>query len=301
MKKPILILILTTALSAGGQNFPTDSAYWKVQIWSAECVDPYGTSGVCYEQQYFLRGDTSLGEVIHQKVYSSMRIRDPYQGTWTYDWLGYYGAVYSDNEADKVYWRTASASNDTLLYDFNLNVGDPLPASFVYDPQSSGTIYIDNIDTIEENGVNIVRYHMDNAGWGEEYLLHGLGSTLGLLEPIFPFFEIGSDMLCFKNYTDSIIFEPLEGNCDIFTGINDLPYAESIIGAYPNPANDNLYIDNATGSHVQLFSAAGLLISESEITSGHSELSLTGRLEGIYYLRFEKDRGIEVIKIVVNK
>jgi hypothetical protein len=143
---------------------------------------------------------------------------------------------------------------------------------------------------------------MDNAGWGGEYILHGIGSTTGFLEPIYPFFESENHLSCFQNYTDSISYPgPEYQDCDIFTSVKEYPENSGNITVYPNPAYEVLNIDNATNSHVQLFSITGLLISESEISSGHSELSLKGIPRGIYYLRFGKGRGIEVIKIVVNK
>lgn len=83
-------------------------------------------------------------------------------------------------------------------------------------------------------------------------------------------------------------------------GINDdfKQYKEFEI--YPNPAKEILHIDNASGSHVQLFSITGSLISESKIKTDHFELKLNGVPEGMYYLRFEKDLEIQTKKIIVQ-
>jgi hypothetical protein len=295
MKKPILILILLAAISASGQNFPTDSAYWKVQFVNIDCND----YNLCYEYQYFLKGDTLFGDKTYDKIYLTARFF--YNWTqWTFDDLGYQGAIYYDHPEEKVYWRPSGALQDTLLYDFNLSVGDTLPETFVYD-RDWMIIRIDLIDTIMNNNDSIVRYHMDNAGWGGEYILHGIGSTTGFLEPIYPFFESENHLSCFQNYTDSISYPgPDYQNCEIFTTVKDNPENPGHIRVYPNPAYEVLNIDNATDSHIQLFSVTGLLISESEITFGHSELSLKGIPEGMYYLRFGKDSEILVKKIVVS-
>jgi hypothetical protein len=293
MKIPVLILLLLTAISAFGQNFPSDSAIWQEWYYDIECLNlPY-----CYEYQYLLEGDTMYGNKTYNKIYKIIHYFNfPYYN------LGYQGAVYYDNAADKVYWRPKNTLQDTLLYDFNLSVGDTLPVSYVYDMNMYGVIRIDSIDTIMSNNHSIVRFHMDNAGWGGEYILHGIGSTTGFLEPIYPFFESENHLSCFQNYTDSISYPgPEYQDCDIFTSVKEYPENSGNITVYPNPAYEVLNIDNATNSHVQLFSITGLLISESEISSGHSELSLKGIPRGIYYLRFGKGRGIEVIKIVVNK
>jgi hypothetical protein len=293
MKKPVLILLLLAAISASGQNFPSDSAIWQEWYYDIECLNlPY-----CYEYQYLLEGDTMYGNKTYNKIYKIIHYFNfPYYN------LGYQGAVYYDNAADKVYWRPKNTLQDTLLYDFNLSVGDTLPVSYVYDMNMYGVIRIDSIDTIMSNNHSIVRFHMDNAGWGGEYILHGIGSTTGFLEPIYPFFESENHLSCFQNYTDSISYPgPEYQDCDIFTSVKEYPENSGNITVYPNPAYEVLNIDNATNSHVQLFSITGFLISESEISSGHSELSLKGIPRGIYYLRFRKGRGIEVIKIVVNK
>jgi hypothetical protein len=300
MKTLILLhlLIVITYFAAQGQVFPNDSAYWKVEVGSVECVDPYGVSDVCYEQQYFLSGDTTIGDQSYKKVYSSMRYRSNLN-TWTYYYNGYFGAIYSDNEANKVYWRPASSFQDTLLYDFNLSVGETLPESYVYDPEVAGIIQIDDIDTSTINGQSIVRYHMDNAGFGLEYILQGIGSTLGLLEPITPFFEHHFTLLCFQNYETSLTY-PENGDCDVFTDISSYSAEENNISIYPNPANGILNIDNASVSHIQIFSITGLLISESEIKTDHFELKLKGVPEGMYFLRFEKDLEIKALKIIVQ-
>lgn len=294
MKNKLLIgLVFGVYLSVSGQNFPTDSAYWKERYYDIECLNlPF-----CYEYQYFLQGDTLIGNNTYNKIYKTFR----YFNSTYYD-FGYQGAIYYDDEADKVYWRQAAASKDTLLYDFNLSVGDTLPETFLYSSDMGLIIRIDSIDTIVNNNKSIVRYHMDNAGWGGAYILHGIGSTLGLLEPIFPFFESENHLSCFQNYTDSISYPgPDYQNCEIFTTVKDYPYSHGEVIVYPNPANGILNIDHASGSHVQIFSITGLLISESEIKTDHFELKLKDVPEGMYFLRFEKDFEIQAKKIIVQR
>jgi hypothetical protein len=83
-------------------------------------------------------------------------------------------------------------------------------------------------------------------------------------------------------------------------GINDDFKQYKEFESYPNPAKDVLFIDNASGSHFQLFSINGLLILESEISTEHFELKLKDVPEGMYFLRFEKDLEINAKKIIVQ-
>jgi hypothetical protein len=291
MKKSILSFLLLVAMSATGQNFPTDSALWKEWYYDIECLNlPF-----CYERQYLLAGDTIIGNKTYNKIFLSIQyFNNPY-----YD-VGYQGAVYYDNAADKVYWRPANTSQDTLLYDFNLSVGDTLPETYIYQIGWGNIIRIDSIDTVMTSGHTITRYHMDNAGWGSEYILHGIGSTIGFLETIYPFFESENHLGCFRNYIDSIYYPDSSLTCDVFTDIHESFATNCSIGIYPNPVKDILNIDNASGFHAQLFSITGLLISETEIKNEHFELKLKDVPEGMYFLRFEKDLEIKAKKIIVQ-
>jgi len=132
MKKLLLISITMLALTVSyGQTsvyhpFPDTNAIWNVTYG--------GYQAECAKYSYYLTTDTVVNSYTYKKIYQqkSNYPNDP----WTSgcDWccpspaiIYYAGALREDIVAKKVFYLPVSASSDTLLYDFNLAVGDPVP------------------------------------------------------------------------------------------------------------------------------------------------------------------------------
>jgi hypothetical protein len=299
------IFIVYSVFAGYGQSFPTDSAYWKTEYGSVTCVDLHGVSDICWEKQYFLQDDTIIGGQLYNKIICSGRTRDPITNTWTYFYEGYKGAIRSEEASKKVFYKPSSSA-EQLLYDFDLHVGDQLPASYVYDPYFAGIIIVDQIDTVHIDDKDIVRYHMDNAGFGGEYILEGIGSTLGLLEPITPWFEQHFGLLCFKNYETSLVY-PDPGYCNIITDAECLSAkSRPPFTVLPNPVSDQLviqvqdmYEDKYT---IQIADMLGKILDECVMQENPFRLNFTSYDPGIYsiYLFGEK-RIIGTKKIIKHR
>lgn len=109
-----------------------------------------------------------------------------------------------------------------------------------------------------------------------------------------------------NDFTDPKIYNIVAGDgsvkdylviAHLVTGISESETDDILV--YPNPASDRLIIRNAENTRLKFCSATGKLISESKVGSSSSELSLTDVPEGIYFLKFEKQSGISVMKIMV--
>jgi len=295
MKKLLLISFSLSVMFTNAQTFiyhpfPDSNANWNFTF------NQYCSMGDGFEYySYCIAGDTLIDNQIYQKLVSPF-IDLYYIGSCTQQHFpGYKGAFRQDIPNKKVYFIAPSGSTEFLLYDFNMEVGDTVQG---YTAAYSGDTVI-SIDSVLVG--NNYRKRWFTNFWYDIYYIEGIGSTYGLLEGSpggimdAPYYTLD----CMAENEQTIYPDP-GINCQIITSIkpNDVP--EELLIVYPNPVQDVLHIDNGPDSYIQLFSVAGLLISESEITSGHSDLSLKGIPPGIYYLRFEKDSEILVKKVVVS-
>lgn len=91
--------------------------------------------------------------------------------------------------------------------------------------------------------------------------------------------------------------------------IDDNPFLTSLKGienastlkVYPNPATNNIYIENASNSTVQLYNVLGQQVLEQNITNNHQIISLSSCKRGIYLMKIAGKNGdINTRKIVIQ-
>lgn len=218
--------------------------------------------------------------------------------------MGYYGCYRNDVANKKVFYIEKDSTNEVLLYDFNLSLDDTLPESYVYHPSENTIISVDQIDSILVNNTYLKRYHLDNAGFGEEYLIEGIGSTLGLLSQITPFFEQDYSLLCFINEAEELYYEDEDwGNCDLITGIDDTRSTTKMIVLYPNPASAQITIEfpqtyTTKNTSLTIFNINGQALLSRQITESQTVVDVSGLSQGVYFVRVSNDRTVQVGKFV---
>lgn len=293
------VLVLLTIGEINGQTyqiFPTVDGYWKVQYGNVICVDIHGISSVCSEYQYIVTGDTIISNETFRKISISGQDRNSIDETWTFWNSGYHGCYRNDIVNKRVYYIPKDSIIEILLYDFNLNVNDTLPETFVYNQSGYTTITIDQIDSILINNTYLKRYHLDNAGFGGQYLIEGIGSTLGLLSPITPFFEHHYILLCFKNDYDNLCYQDYnDPDCDLITEVQEENLNHTNIEIFPNPATNYLRIENPQNRDLsfEIFNTKGQIIKtiwkmENSYSINISELNV-----GLYFIRISEN-GIRI-------
>ena len=67
---------------------------------------------------------------------------------------------------------------------------------------------------------------------------------------------------------------------------------------YPNPSTGEVFVELAENARMEIFTLAGKLIHRAELFAGKTELSLNQ--PGLYFIRLENARGVQVHKIVVR-
>ncbi len=244
--------------------FPDSNAVWTNDRIDVTCGDPLY---ICYFAQFTLTGDTIIGTYSYNKVYSGGSNSN-----------NYFGAIRNDIPEKKVYFIKAYTDTDTLLYDFNIDVGDTVPASYVnlYEYPAPWTVI--SIDSISANGQYRRRYNISNTGW-ETSLIEGIGSIGGLFEQYF--YPEGSSMLLCFFQNDSIVYP--EGNINIAMchlvhetpHCSDTTYLPTITASGPLTIcqGDTILLEAESGYDAYLWSTGDTTQSISVSDSGDYSVS----------------------------
>ena len=79
------------------------------------------------------------------------------------------------------------------------------------------------------------------------------------------------------------------------------PVLDSLISIYPNPVKDMITIaikDNSTIKTIELYDIQGRLLQTQLVNDVHSELNVSSRAKGMYFIKINTDKGSKVEKLV---
>jgi hypothetical protein len=267
MKTLLLLIAFATFTSNSiAQNsntyipFPDSIANWISSNGGLDFCNCSGCACLYNEsEQYSMFGDTTFGQYGYKKLYRSF-VRDGYTsgncgsscngGTYTNEGAPqYFGAIRQDTTLRTVYITTVNTTQEELLYDFNLHLGDTLANSYI---TFSGDNYVCKIDSILLSGIYHKRFWLCPLGFvlnspadsGYAALIEGVGSTLGFLSPLFTSFENYSTLDCFSRNNNSIY--PNNVTCIPLTvGIKPQSIKTNSITLAPNPTNKEVTLTTA--------------------------------------------------------
>jgi len=291
MKKylPILFVIAIATLSGvEGQAqtnvyhpFPEDSAIWVVN-WYAQ--PPY-CNGYCNTDIYRMYGDTVINSVSYNKLFAVSFV---YQGPYTnpppnYFSGTYIGAIRQDSINKKVYYRKYLMTSDTLLYDFDLAIGDTLPATYINNSLFKPTI-VSGIDSmLVDNKYHKLFTFYNTAPYqaGHAYLLEGVGAGGGLFD-LLDFFEGGPILECFSATNTQ--------SCEYYlVDINETTN-ETLFKISPNPFTTSTTIE-VKGNKVigeiscEMYDVYGRQVRNFRPQTSTFKLERSGLPSGLYFIR----------------
>jgi hypothetical protein len=304
-----LLLTLTVALGltvAYGQStnyhpFPDTNAHWcETAWWTVWTPSPCVVTDVyCL----FINGDTVIGTNTYHKIYQSGYIGAtcPPPGYNYYN--DYKGALRQDSLLKKVFFVPVTNSNESLLYDFNLNVGDTLASSY-NGGNSNKVIGIDSVLVGSNYHKRFLLTPLNPISSPDTNyaIIECVGSTYGLYNMIVPPFESGSQLNCFAHNGQ---FYPTTSNCPFTVGVTEKDNDKFEIKIFPNPFSsltvlqtDNLF-KNATLTVCNLF---GQTVKQIKNISGQTIIFQRDNLSsGLYFIRLTQDNKIlSVGKLVIT-
>lgn len=279
---PFLISLIgfsSAKVNAQTYYFMNDSASWKVDFYgyTIECF------GHCYEWEYFISGDT----IINSNSFKKIRMN--YHSIWNQQYSSKnVGAIREDVANKKVYFR--SFYNDTtqyLLYDFDLNVGDTFPSTYLY--EEGPFPVVDSIDYIQIANESHKRCWFTSESIQPVYLLEGVGSVYGLLENLYGNFEGANELTCFE-VGDVLLFSAFDTSS---TGCHvEIPLSTQNTN---NPAsiqiNNNLNeglltITNLRGDKISIsiFDELGRQCFFQSVSEDKFQLRTSSLAAGIYFI-----------------
>lgn len=296
MKKLLLHLFAVFSFAgASAQNeYLQNNPQWTVLIQRSQfypCIENDTTN-------YYINGDTIINALTYKKLFAKGHIDDtwwsPNPNTSCYANYTYTDLVprgFLRSSGAQMYYMMYGDTSEQLLYDYNLTVGSQLPQTSVY--ASTGT-YVTSIDSIYTPYGYRKRFYID--GNSSEYILEGIGSRYGLVEPFGPMMDATHTLLCF-GFNDTAWFPTQGPECAVITSNAELQ-ASVQLRVVPNPASDHITV-NLTGTalnSVALYNVHGQIVKQQST----AEVYVGDLSPGIYFVRVESDAGSFTSELVIE-
>lgn len=250
----------------------------------------------CQSSTYYFSGDTLIGSFLYKKLYKSEvnYFINLMVGACDRDSIcsirsTFVGGLRDDTANRKVYIYDPQIQADTLLYDFDLALGDTLaPTYYNLFYQGNNVFVVDSIgfDTIGLNIHKVFYIGIDSViAISRAYnLIEGIGGNWGLI-----YNSIFTNNDTFDCFTNSSGFYPKGISSCNFISSNAKKRKVSLENwsIYPNPTDGELYIPEVNQPYqIRVYNASAKLISNYDIQAGHEhQIEISGPV-GIYFLKF---------------
>jgi hypothetical protein len=330
MKKIITILLFTFTFSLSASfckaqfntyhQFPDSNAVWGEDSMNCSCGDGCEE----YGYNFIVNGDTIVNGLTYHKVYQNA-------GYWfnscgggpgysVYSYSNSFFGAYREDTMKHIYACCTSYlhSHDSLLYDFNLNVGDTLKQFTVREYSNSPPVTVFSIDSLLIGSNYRKQYNLaingDTDSWTEPSIIEGIGSTEGLFDIISQPFEVGSGLLCFSQNGKELWSMSSNDSCSLYylgEGIPTIEKPSSTISVSPNPSNGRFIVSfshpkRVSGSQtITIYNILGESVLKETLrsTQGDNLIDMSNQPNGVYLFRVLNGSG-ELIgegKLVVQK
>lgn len=289
-------------------DFPDSNFHWNESHYTRACSD------ACPFQ--YIEGSVfdSTPVLINNKIYRSLYFKGS-----NYTWLVHLnpplisnilnytipvGYIYNDKLNKKVYFRESiNNSDDQLLYDFSLSIGDVYPVTKQHS-QVIDSAYVFRIDTLTDTyGIRrSVKYVSGFGGaniYGSGAIVEGIGTITGLLSnTIYGNYgwSESNDLTCFSydslsysvgNSLPNPIFISSSNSCFRHQYLSVDSKKKTIIKITPNPTSSTFSID--IPDEEATFTIINTLGQSQEINgireNGQWTFDISKLNSGIYYIK----------------
>jgi hypothetical protein len=269
MRVTILILIIISCSNTFSQKFPmpVEGATWDNSGSETYCqicpVTTVRTEAI---------GDTVINSIKYTKLFTTWRatsyMSGPCEFTYVNDpvYFKQYGCAMRTDEDSHVYIVVAGETEERLLYDFSVSVGDTL----IFNSMTgmSNYYYVNNIDSILIGNSYRKRITLNTNYGAHDVWIEGIGSTTGLSATWEICWENCEAFLaCYQE--NGVMLYPVEYTCNlcgIVTNLNSI--IENKISIYPNPVDEDLFIDfpdDYKRTSIRISDLSGRIIYRQEV------------------------------------
>lgn len=217
-------------------------------IWADNTV--CSTFAPCIESNvfnYYINGDTIINNLQYKVIYRKGIITRTWQSTspnsgcttGTFPYMDTVPSFFLRSAGKQMYAHIPNQfSQEELIYDFNLQVGDSLPVTIF---NNSPDITVTAIDSFYTATGYRKRFHLDQTNTWCHYLIEGVGTDRGLMAPMQVPLECDYSQVCYGQQ-DTTYYPNIVLNCDIALLVQQVPAEKLSLPVYPNPATDELQL-----------------------------------------------------------
>lgn len=288
MKTPLLVMLMSIGFIQQQAFSQINSYFQNNPEWEINFAS-YGMDCVGYQDHYnyYITGDTLINTHIFKKVfkkgiYSQIDAScTPYNHTYYEDTLS---SFFLRSTGKKIYVLMPDETDDTLLYDFDLDINDTLPLTYNNEDPSLTVTAIDS--TLTPNGF-LKSFELSNGF----YLYEGIGSSGGLVEGIFPYFLSGIHQLLCYSLNDTAYVLSSGGSCTVSLSIQEFNN-EFISTVYPNPFSENTVIrlnEELSNATLVVIDLTGAVVRTILFSGTEVKLERDGLSSGVYSYQLMTD------------
>lgn len=263
-----------------------DSCIWRETSGAWDGVSMHNA-----RYTYSITGDTLIGAMTYKKVRQSgvdsvqvMVFPEPQPPTAEI-MDRYMGAIREDVAASAWYVVFAGQTSESLLYDFDLTIGEIISGTF---GDCGSNAVVTSIDDVTVDGQVRARFHI--SPWGR-FIVEGVGANTGLFGYLCQFFESGSCLETYYHGTDSLV---VNGCTAIPTGLRDPIIPQASLSVFPNPTTGACSLGAAySRTMVLVRDALGriVLVQRTDV-AGAIDLTMLDR--GSYTIAIEE----EIVRVI---
>ena len=303
MKKALLVLLLVLSSITYSQDFSmTDQGNkWGYRSYDPQCDpnDPY--DGDCLETSldgYRINGETT----INGTTYAIMERTTNFTSSWFF-------STFIRKEEGVVYTYSES-QGETILYDFNLEVGDMIEIEFeadcTLDDNDNGFADVIEVSTQFIAGKNrkVITFDIiNNSNFsGYEQWIEGIGSTIDLYTRFLVYCDYAIALNCFNNGTEIFNFVG-DTECDDLLSLPETPKITTSLT--PNPIKEqstltiNTFQPNTT---IAFYNLLGQRISQKELTNSTMVIDRSDfPSSGMYFYQIQSEgKVLDAQKFIVK-
>lgn len=287
-KKLTIAFMFLLALTASAQTsiyhpFPDSNATWcdyAASNNSGALSETYST--------YELNGQATINGIVYNRLLH-------YQITDFLDTNTLY--IRQDAALKKVWIYIPGTNSDTILYDFNLQVGDTLNQReyWAMNFQSPDYWIVSSIDSILINGSYRKQFHYSNTLNPTCFasMIEGIGADHGLRFPPSSCFEYYAALRAFHQDGTILYGDSLYPCHDFNSGVTEQNINKSS-SVFPNPFHTSAQLEFNSGNdktELIIYNSLGAPVASKNIISRTTSINRDGLPDGIYFYKIINQKG----------
>lgn len=289
-KKLLIVFMFLMTLTASAQTsiyhpFPDSNATWCAYAASnnsGQLSETYAT--------YELNGQAIINGIMYNRLLQYKYLPSSAIDTTTL-------FIRQDIALKKVWIYIPSTNSDTILYDFNLQVGDTLNQREYWAINFGPLDYwiVSSIDSILIDGNYRKQFHYSRTSNPTCFssMIEGIGADHGLLFLPQTCFEYFAALRAFYQSGTLLYGDSLYPCHDFTAGVTEIKIKKSI-SISPNPFHSSAQLEfnfDFANAELQIYNTLGLQVRKQKIISPTTTINRDGLKDGIYYYQIINYKG----------